>query len=79
MARLLHLFAGHDRCGALFNGLIPLGKGEPKGGGATFPLGLVVSLIFLASASATSAVMPKTANVLIVHSSGQRPAKTIGF
>lgn len=70
MAQLLNLLAGHDLGCLLFNCLIPLSKGQLQGGGGApaFPLGLVVLVIFLASASATSAVMPKTANVLMVVS-----------
>ncbi|MCY1461565.1 hypothetical protein D9M71_792340 [compost metagenome] len=47
---------------------MPLSLGQIQGGQPAFPLGLVVLVVFLASASATSAVMPKTANVLMVIS-----------
>ena len=48
MTQLLDLLAGHDRCGALLHGLIPLSKGQLQGGAPAFPLGLVVLLILLA-------------------------------
>jgi len=66
LAELLYLLAAEDSRSLLFHGLVPLSECQFQGGGAPgFPLGLVVLVIFLASASATPAVMPKTANVLM--------------
>lgn len=33
MTQLLHLLAGHDRCGTLLDGIIPFSKGQLQGGG----------------------------------------------
>ncbi|WP_053159076.1 hypothetical protein [Pseudomonas protegens] len=65
LAELLYLLAVEYGRSLLVYGLIPFSECQFRGGAPAFPLGLVVLVIFLASASATPAVMPKTANVLM--------------
>lgn len=67
-AELFHLLAGHDRVSVALNGFGPLSERYLYGGQPAFPLGLVFLVCFLASASAALAVMPNTANVLMVIS-----------